>query len=215
MPSPPAGPHHRVDTDPRTGTAAALRRLNHVLMAREADTELLGRIATTAEGLADELEAGPRRSRDRVELKRRMFEVEVADGQVVSHFDECFVSGANNPVGLGITVRRDGQAVVAAVRLGPAYEGPPGRAHGGIVAAVFDDVLGYLLTLRQQPGFTAQLTVRYLAPTPLDQPLEFHARETGQEGRKLYTAAEAYADGQLVADAQATFVLIDASRLRP
>ncbi len=200
--------------DPRASAAEALRRLGHTLMRREADADLLERVAAAAHRVADDLDTAPVRERDLRELKRRMFDVEVADGERVSHFDECFVSGEQNPMGIGMVVRREGDEAVAAVRLGPAYEGAPGRAHGGIVAAVFDDVLGYLLTLEQQPGFTGELTVRYDAPTPIGQPLEFRARVTGREGRKLFAAGEARADGEIVASATATFVTISLRRIR-
>lgn len=183
-------------------------------MAHEADADLLVRVADAAHRVADDLDDSPARDRDLLELKRRMFDVEVADGETVSHFDECFVSGSQNPLGTDITVRREGLEAVAAVELGPAFEGAPARAHGGIVAAVLDDVLGYLLTLRREPGFTGELTVRYEAPAPIGQPLEFRARVTGREGRKLYTEAEAYTDGGVVARASATFVLIDLSRIK-
>ena len=198
----------------RARAAAALRRLGHALMGHEADPALLERVARAAEGVAADLEAGPARQRDVVELKRRMFEVAVPDGARVVHFDECFVSGPYNPLGIAIEVRRDGDEAVAHVEIGPAFEGAPGRSHGGIVAAVFDDVLGYLLTLEHAPGFTGELSVRYLAPTPIRVPLEFRARVVGREGRKLHTEAEARADDEVVARAIATFVLIDPARMR-
>ena len=37
-------------------------------------------------------------------------------------------------------MRRDGDEAVAQVCLGAAFEGAPGRAHGGVVAAVFDAI---------------------------------------------------------------------------
>jgi len=138
----------------------------------------------------------------------------VPDGAVVEHFQDCFVSGIWNPMGIGIQVRRDGDEAVATVVLGAAYEGAPGRSHGGIVAAIFDDVLGYLLRFLKQPAFTGELTIRYLAPTPIREPLEFRARVEQVEGRKIDTIAEAYAlteDGERthVATATARFISID------
>jgi len=199
---------------PRGRAAAALRRLGHALMGHEGDDELLLEVAEAADRVARQIESQPPRRRDLLELKRRMFDVEVADGQQVVHFDECFVSGPWNPMGIAVEVHRDGDDAVAEVTLGPAFEGAPGRSHGGIVAAIFDDVLGYLLTLRHQPGFTGELTVRYLAPTPISQPLVFRARMEGGEGRKLWTSAEATADGQVVATAKGTFIAIAQERLR-
>lgn len=200
--------------DPRTRAASALRRMGHALMAHEADEGLLERVAAAADRVTAELEAQRPRERDLVELKRRMFEVDVADGAHVSHFDECFVSGGQNPMGIAMDVRRDGDDMVATVQLGAAFEGAPARAHGGIVAAMFDDILGYLLTLESQPGFTGELTVRYLAATPIGRPLELRARITGREGRKVFTEGEARSGGEIVAAATATFITIDLDRIR-
>jgi acyl-coenzyme A thioesterase PaaI-like protein len=200
--------------DPRVRAAAALRRLGHALISRDADADLLDRVATAADRVAQDLEAQPPRQRDLLELKHRMFDVEVAEGERVVHFDECFVSGPWNPLGIAIEVRREGDEAVASVELGAAFEGAPGRSHGGIVAAIFDDVLGYLLTFLQEPGFTGELTVRYHAATPIGQPLEFRARIRDREGRRVFTEATATADGEVVASATATFVVIDLGRFR-
>lgn len=199
---------------PRARAAAALRRLGHALMAHEASEDLLERVAAAADRVAANLETAPHRERDLAELKRRLFDVEVADGARVSHYDECFVSGPQNPMGVAIEVRRSGDEVVADVHLGPAFEGAPGRAHGGIVAAVFDDVLGYLLTFLHVPAFTGELLVRYLAAVPIERPLRFRGRVTGRDGRKIRTAGEAEADGEVVARATALFITVDPDRIR-
>ncbi len=199
----------------RADAAAALRRLGHALMGHEADPELLDRVARAAARVAEDLEAAPPRQRDLLELKRRMFESPVGDGERISHFDECFVSGSWNPMGIAIQAHREGDDAVAAVTLGPAFEGAPGRSHGGIVSAIFDDILGYLLGFLEQPGFTGELTVRYEAATPIGQPLEFRGRVVGRDGRKIYTEGEAYADGEVVARARATFIAIETDRIRP
>jgi acyl-coenzyme A thioesterase PaaI-like protein len=210
----PDGPTTAGLDDPRAHAAAALRRLGHALIAHEADAQLLERVAAAADRVAGDLERQPPRQRDLLELKRRMFDLDVDDGDRVVHFDECFVSGPWNPLGIAIEVHREGDEAVAEVSLGAAFEGAPGRSHGGIVAAIFDDVLGYLLTLRQQPGFTGELTVRYHAATPIGQPLQFRARVVGEEGRKVRTRAEARAGDEVVASAEATFVVIDPERFR-
>lgn len=203
---------------PRARAAAALRRLGHALAGHEADGDLLDRVAAAADRVATDLEAAPTRQRDLLELKRRMFEVDVADGERIVHFDECFVSGPWNPLGIAIDVHRESDEAVAHVELGPAFEGAPGRSHGGIVAAIFDDVLGYLLTFTRTPGFTGELTVRYLAPTPIGQPLEFRSRVVRRDGRKLFCEGEARVAGgarDVVASAHAVFIAIEPSRMRP
>lgn len=201
--------------DARARAAAALRRFGHTLMDRQADDDLLARVTAAAERTTAELETAPRRTRDYLRIKQQFFPGDVGEGQRVVHFDECFVSGRWNPLGIGMQVRRDGDGVVATVNLGAAFEGAPGRAHGGIVAAIFDDVMGYLLSVHQIPAFTGELTVRYLAPTPMGVELTYRSWVLHRDGRRLLTEAEATADGDKIATATATFIEVDPSRFRP
>ena len=56
---------------------------------------------------------------------------------------------------------------------GPAYEGPPGCVHGGYIAAAFDELLGCTQTMTGAPGMTANLSIDYRTPTPLETELSF------------------------------------------
>ncbi|HUG83970.1 MAG TPA: hypothetical protein VMM13_05370, partial [Euzebya sp.] len=60
--------------DPRRAAAAAMRRLGHAMVAHDTDTDLLRRIAARAAATAEIVEAGPRRRRPVVDLKRQMWE---------------------------------------------------------------------------------------------------------------------------------------------
>ena len=102
--------------------------------------------------------------------------------------------------------------MVARVVLRRAFEGAPGRAHGGIVAAAFDDVTGFVIGQIREPAFTGELTVRYLAPVPVDEPLEMRARLEGRERRKLFITAEAHAGELLVATCRAIYITVDPTK---
>jgi len=127
-------------------------------------------------------------------------------------FEDRAVGGLSNPTSLELEVRYDRDDVVADVVLRRAFEGAPGRAHGGIVAAAFDDVTGFVIGRLQEPAFTGELTVRYIAPVPVDQPLEIRARLDGRERRKLFISAEARAGESVVATCHAIYITVDPSR---
>ncbi|MGI9645951.1 MAG: PaaI family thioesterase, partial [Ilumatobacteraceae bacterium] len=136
------------------------------------------------------------------------------DGEEMSSFDERPVSGRASPYGLDLRVVRDGDEVVAHVTLRAAHEGAPGRSHGGIISALFDDVFGFVLTLRGQPAFTGELTIRYEQGVPLRVPLECRVRMTGHDGRKIHMAGALTGpgdDGEQITftRARATFIAID------
>src|SRR5205823_1703336 len=81
------------------------------------------------------------------------------------------------------------ESVCADVLLGAAHEGPPGRVHGGWVAAVLDHVLGRATAAAGFPGMTASLTVDYHHGTPYAVPLTAEGRLVRRDGRKLHAAA--------------------------
>ena len=97
--------------------------------------------------------------------------------------------------------------VTAVVRLGEAYQGPPGSAHGGYVAALFDSLLGALpYKMAGRGAFTGRLTVRYRALTPLNTELVLTGRVTDARSRRVTAAGQCHAEGVLTAEAEALFV---------
>jgi len=191
----------------RTSTAASLRELSHSFTAHDPDDDVLAHIAATAADLTRRIGETP--ARDRLELMRRAIE----ESLMGLGFQDRAVGGASNPTSVELVVRHDaaetGGDVVADVVLRKAFEGAPGRAHGGVVAAAFDDVTGFVIAQVQEPAFTGELTVRYLAPVPIDQPLELRARLDGRERRKLFISGEARADGEVIATCRAIYITVD------
>jgi acyl-coenzyme A thioesterase PaaI-like protein len=128
-------------------------------------------------------------------------------------FADRAVAGAANPTSVDLDVDDEDDEVVARVVLRRAFEGAPGRAHGGIVAAAFDDVTGFIIGKLREPAFTGELTVRYVAPVPVDEPLEMRARLDGRERRKLFISGEARTvTGEVVATCRAIYVTVDPAR---
>ena len=77
--------------------------------------------------------------------------------------------------------------VVSPILIDRRYEGPPGAAHGGIVAAYLDEVLaGAVVRGTGRLAVTGELTVRYVRPVPLETPLAGRAQ--------LVADRERYAD---------------------
>lgn len=126
----------------------------------------------------------------------------------MDHFPDCLVSGLANPMGLAMRAHREGDEAVARVTFGPAFEGAPGRAHGGAVAAVFDDTMGFVLSMLQTPAFTGRLSVEYRAPTPVGEELEFRARLRERNGRKIVIDSWALRDGECLAESEGLFIAI-------
>jgi acyl-coenzyme A thioesterase PaaI-like protein len=71
------------------------------------------------------------------------------------------------------------------------YSGPPGAAHGGIVAAYLDEVLAAAsFRATSRAAVTGELTIRYVKPVPVETPIigkgslvADHGRYVDVEGR--------------------------------
>ena len=137
-------------------------------------------------------------------------------GDVGGFFDQSPLIGQANPLAPPITLSADddGVRVHGHVRFGAAYEGPPGCVHGGLIAAAFDEVLGFANSLSGNPGMTGTLTIIYRQPTPLHTELRFEARYDRTEGRKIFTTGELYAGDTLCAEAEGLFISVDRERFR-
>ena len=78
----------------------------------------------------------------------------------------------------------DGMTMRAPVVCRSVYHAGPGVAHGGWTAAMFDDVIGRTLGQLGARTVTASLTVDFLKPVPVDEPLIVEVSVVSHEGRR-------------------------------
>jgi len=195
--------------------ADGLRRLGHALIGKSLPEDLLGSIAEQSEGWLAEADSAPDRRRARHGYLHDLAQPVPEQGDRIDHFPECPVSGPANPFSLDLHARRDGAGVVVRTRLGPAHEGAPGRAHGGVLAAIFDDVMGFVTIALRAPAYQGELTVRYVAPTPIGPELVIRAWPVTQTDRALVVEASLSSDGVELVRARGHHVLVAPERLVP
>lgn len=205
--------------DARARVGRAVRDLGHALVGHDATVDRLDALTADLDRWSAALATGAPRDRV-IERPTGDWGPPPADGEEMFSFDERPISGRSSPYGLDLRVVRDGDEVVGHVTLRPAHEGAPGRSHGGIVSALFDDVFGFVLTVEQQPAFTGELTIRYERGVPLHVPLECRVRRTDREGRKIHMTGELTGpddDGgrTVFTRARAIFVAIDPEAFHP
>ncbi|MFV0257641.1 MAG: PaaI family thioesterase [Acidimicrobiales bacterium] len=204
--------HPDAIAESRAGAGRAIRDIGHALVGHHAPIELLEEVTATLDALSARLDAGTERSRAEVRQDGE-FGDPPPDGSVMTTYDERPVSGRASPWGLDLGVRRVGDEAMATVVLRAAHEGAPGRSHGGIVAALFDDVFGFVLTILGQSAFTGELFIRYEAGVPIGVPLTCRVRLDQADGRKLHLSGELTEDatGDVLTRARATLITIDQS----
>jgi len=123
----------------------------------------------------------------------------------------CFGCGGANARGMQLTFEQDDAAnkIRGAFRLGPEYQGGVGFIHGGIIAAVLDEVMGKVCRFRGVRAVTAELGVEYLKPVLVNADLLIEGYEIEMNGRNLHIAGEIrHKTGQLLARGHGRFVII-------
>jgi acyl-coenzyme A thioesterase PaaI-like protein len=122
----------------------------------------------------------------------------------------CFVCGLENPFGLHLRFVETGPGEVTAEYTVPEhYQGYPGVVHGGIVAAMLDEVTGRVHMNGDPPRFmyTARLELRYRKNVPVDQPLRLVGHAGKSKARTAVATGAIYGpDGDLLAEAEALLV---------
>ena len=128
----------------------------------------------------------------------------------------CFACGKNNAEGMHLKFGydEDRDCFVCRFRLGKRYTGPPGHAHGGIIATILDEAMGKVNRLRHVVALTSRITVDYLKPVPLNKSLRVESREVSVRGRHHINMAEILSqNGEVLARSRGLFIAIDPKRM--
>ncbi|CAN5553261.1 PaaI family thioesterase [soil metagenome] len=117
-------------------------------------------------------------------------------------------TGPLNPISPKVTLDiTDERTVVGHVTFAEAHNGPPfDTAHGGVIALVYDDLLGMAAMVGAGGGMTGRLTINYRKPTPMFVPIELKAWMSDHEGRKFVARGEMTYQGELLTEADGLFI---------
>jgi len=131
---------------------------------------------------------------------------------------QCFVCGVENIRGLHLSFYETNPGEVCAeVTVPETYQGYPGVVHGGIIAAMLDEVSGRVFMGGDPPRFmfTAQLSVRYRKPVPTGKPLKLVGIAGKDKGRIVQARGELYdSAGTLLAEAETILAEIQDNAMR-
>lgn len=129
------------------------------------------------------------------------------------HGNHCYGCGADNPLGMQIKSYWEGEETVCSYVPRPEQcAGPTKYLYGGTIASLIDcHSVGtaaanqYRLEGRKIGEgeeiwcVTGRLEIDYLAPTPIDRPVELRARVEDVSGRKTTVACTLTSDGTVCA----------------
>lgn len=124
----------------------------------------------------------------------------------------CVACGEDNPRGLHLQFRHEGDDYVCDFTPERFHQGWKGIVHGGILATLLDEAMNHMLSHNGEPVATAELTVRYRRPVKVGEPLQVRARLV-RSRPPLYVAEAKIVDaaGQVVAEAGAKLMRVEAA----
>jgi len=126
-------------------------------------------------------------------------------------FPTCFGCGRDNPVGLKMEFRKEGNRAKAEITVSDLYEGWQGIVHGGIVCTILDEAMAYTF-FPETKGVTAKAEFRFRQPAPIGVPMFVTARLV-KKTRKLLTteACIALEDGTVIAESTAQAYIVESN----
>jgi uncharacterized protein (TIGR00369 family) len=126
--------------------------------------------------------------------------------------DKCFGCGQQNPMGLKLRFRTEGEKVIAEFTPSAVHEGYPGYLHGGITCALLDEAMGWAAYHLSSGALavTARVQIKFRRPLLIGEPLTVTASITRRSTRHLWTEATVKRkDGKPAAEATAIMVISD------
>ena len=128
----------------------------------------------------------------------------------VAYDDRCFGCGSLNEEGLQLRFEPPDASGVVRTRFAvpPRYQSWAGVVHGGVVALLLDEAVGWAAWHHGQPGVTGRLEVRYRRPLKVGEEVAICGRVDRSRRSLAYVSAwiDRAADGGRVAEASATLM---------
>lgn len=120
----------------------------------------------------------------------------------------CFGCGVENPQGLQLQFDTDGDQVSCETELPATYQSWQGIIHGGVVALLMDEAVGWAAWHAGHPGVTGKLEVRLRRPLKIGERVRIVGRVDRIRHRLVYTTSTVTraSDGFLIAEATATLM---------
>jgi acyl-coenzyme A thioesterase PaaI-like protein len=121
----------------------------------------------------------------------------------------CFGCGSENERGLAMEFRRESNRSVATFTAPKHLQGYPGRVHGGCIATMLDEAMGWASYHHGTWSMTARFTMRLRRAVPLDQPLIVSGWVENDRGRFLEVRADLrLPDGSVLAEGDGLFARV-------
>lgn len=124
--------------------------------------------------------------------------------------ERCYVCGTKNASGLAVHFEIDKEARSIRARFTPSdiHQGFEGIVHGGILSALLDEAMAKLAFSLDIPAITAEITVKFKAPSAPGEELMITGRLTRETKRLVQAEAKIERGPVVIAEATGKFLKI-------
>ncbi|NMK38364.1 PaaI family thioesterase [Megasphaera elsdenii] len=121
----------------------------------------------------------------------------------------CFGCGRDNPIGLKLDMKLDGDRCVAYFTPKAEHESYGDRMHGGLTSTLLDEVMGdYVFRKVGKPAYTARLEIRFRSAIRIGETVKVEGWPEVHRGRLFIMKGKiTHADGTPAAEAKAEMML--------
>ena len=123
--------------------------------------------------------------------------------------NHCFGCGRDNPIGLKLDMKLDGDRCVAYFTPKAEHESYGDRMHGGLTSTLLDEVMGdYVFRKAGKPAYTARLEIRFRSALRIGETVKVEGWPEVHRGRLFIMKGKiTHADGTPAAEAKAEMML--------
>ena len=120
-------------------------------------------------------------------------------------YDNCFVCGKDNPIGLKMDFEYPDNVARSKFRLPVHFEGYNEIIHGGIVAAILDEAMAKIILHNKIKAVTVTITINYKKPLKPDTLYHVEGKILEIKKKIIETEAAIYEGDLILAQATARF----------
>ena len=123
--------------------------------------------------------------------------------------NHCFGCGRDNPIGLKLDMKLDGDRCVAYFTPKAEHESYGDRMHGGLTSTLLDEVMGdYVFRKAGKPAYTARLEIRFRSAIRIGETVKVEGwPEVHRDRLFIMKGKITHADGTPAAEAKAEMML--------
>lgn len=188
----------------RRRIGAALKQITDRMVRADAPQAELESIAAELEAVAARTSAFGRRSQ--AAIYEKFFSRTASHQDVLDILDYEIFTGRSTPISPPMELWIDGDKVRGKANLGLTFQGPPGRVHGGVLAAMLDVLMAKTQDLSGTMGVTGTLNIRFIRATPLKADIDMEARILRIDGRKLFCEGRFIVNGETTVHAEGVWI---------